>query len=252
MINNIKTTSKNNLSIKANTGFCARWPLFTGKEADQLSLLSRPGSKPGLLKKIGNFGKKIYKKIKKFCKYLLRRLESFFFLRSEDKHIRNFHQVSDKLFRSGQLDTEEAVKVAAKKYKVKTIIDLRNPSTLEQGLMDEEIEMAEKYGIKHINIPMCASKKPDEDSIRKIFDAYNQGVKNGNVLVHCVGGKHRTGSAIALLEIKKLGKTKDKALKNMKEYGSTFYDIHKLKVQKGFLINDEATWKPILDSIDVN
>ncbi len=261
MIKNINNIPKSNLIARADTNFCARWPLFKGEASapDTVSLLNCPGKKLGALKQIKKFfkttyknikkfGKKTYKKIKKFFKNLISRLKNLL-LTTEDKRIDNFHTVGGKLLRGAQPDTEKAMQALHEKG-VKTIIDLRSTKTLPPEIMRQEIEMAARHGITHVNIPMHANKKITEANIREFFKAINK--TDGIVYVHCKQGIDRTGITTALYEMKKFGKTPEQAFENMKKFGYNWYHKIKFKAQMDYLLNDRDKWQPILDKVTVN
>lgn len=232
-----------------NIGFGGLLRFKGTPSTDTLELLNHTNKKPNVFKRAKNFTQKVYKKIKKFFKNLIRRIKNLF-LTTEDKRIDNFHKVDKKLFRGAQPDTEKAMQALQEKG-VKTIIDLRSTKTLSQEVMNQEMRMAARHGIKHVNIPMHANKKITEANIREFFNAIN-GTKDGNVYVHCKQGIDRTGMTTALYEMKTLGKTPDQAFASMKKYGYNWYHKIKFKAQKDFLLNDRDKWQPILDSIKVN
>lgn len=82
--------------------------------------------------------------------------------------------------------TEEAYK-AAQAEGIKTAIDLRHSSELSGG----EAELAAKYGMKYVNIPVETGKPFDKTAFEKIETVFSE--KNGKNLLFC-GSSNRAGA----------------------------------------------------------
>ena len=98
--------------------------------------------------------------------------------------IKNFGQMDTNYYRGGQPKKDQYQSL--KELGVTTIIDLRNdPESYEKPT-------AESLGMKYINIPMDDAEYPSDVAIAKFLEVINDPA-NGNMYVHCKGGKHRAG-----------------------------------------------------------
>ncbi len=111
-----------------------------------------------------------------------------------------------------------AGQTALRDYGVRTIIDLRSPHELEREAnpfaTQQEIEGVPRY----LNIPLvdedtaatgdaagsmqddyCIILDKSKESMASVINAVAANIQQGAVLVHCAGGKDRTGIIIALL-----------------------------------------------------
>lgn len=107
---------------------------------------------------------------------------------------------------------------ALRDYGVRTIIDLRSPHELEKYVnpfaTQQEIEGMPRY----LNLPLvdretaaagdaaesmqadyCIILDRTKESMASVVNAVASNIENGAVLVHCAGGKDRTGIIVALL-----------------------------------------------------
>ncbi|MFT6982327.1 MAG: protein tyrosine/serine phosphatase [Crocinitomicaceae bacterium] len=139
------------------------------------------------------------------CTPLLFLVSSFIFLSLQKErptlpnHVKNFHQVDDQLFRSGQPQKKGMQELQAK-MKVKTIINLRN-------VIDDKQEI-KGTSLIQVRIPMRAKVM----NYQNIVDALCA-IENAEkpVLVHCLHGSDRTGGVVAAYRMIH-GWTKEKAL----------------------------------------
>ena len=123
--------------------------------------------------------------------------------------IYNFATVNDDYYRGGQPLGEDYAHLAA--LGVKTVVNLTN----ETDGLDEEKQMVEQYGMKYVHIPMKTRKTPTEAEIAAFMSAVDE---DGDVYVHCVGGRHRTGVMTAVYRMTKDGLNGDQAFNEMKQY----------------------------------
>lgn len=101
-----------------------------------------------------------------------------------EPRVRNFHQVDEYLYRSGQFQ-----KIGAKDLEragIKTIINLRN-------VIDDEGELKETQ-LTEVRIPMRAKKITYDDVVTTLC-AIEAAEKP--VLIHCLHGSDRTGCMVA-------------------------------------------------------
>lgn len=122
----------------------------------------------------------------------------------------NFHEVERGVFyRSAQLYKGE-LETAFQKLGIKTVINLRGEAP-GKGWYKDEIEVSEKYGVRHISIGMSASRLPHRSDLIKLLDALRDSPRP--ILIHCKAGADRAGEASALYMLEYMGKSKKKALK---------------------------------------
>ena len=127
----------------------------------------------------------------------------------ETVKIYNFAKVNDDYYRGGQPLGEDYAQLAA--LGVKTVINLTN----EEDGREEEKRLVEQYGMKYLNIPMTTRKPPTEAEIAAFLAAVDE---EGDVYVHCVGGRHRTGVMTAIYRMTKDGLNGEQAFNEMKQY----------------------------------
>jgi len=123
--------------------------------------------------------------------------------------VENFGQVNDHIYRGGQPKGENFRQLAA--IGVKTIVDLRSDSERDAK------RLAEAAGLKYINLPMVPKAYPQADAATRFLEIVNN-PENGVVYVHCAGGRHRTGSMIAVYRMSVDGWDIDRAYQEMKDY----------------------------------
>ena len=127
----------------------------------------------------------------------------------ETVKIYNFAKVNDDYYRGGQPLGDDYAQLAA--LGVKTIINLTN----EEDGREEEKRLVEQYGMKYLNIPMTTRKPPTEAEIATFLSAVDE---EGDVYVHCVGGRHRTGVMTAVYRMTRDGLSGEQAFNEMKQY----------------------------------
>lgn len=124
----------------------------------------------------------------------------------------NFHEVTPGvLYRSKQLSGSQFDHFV-KKYRIKTIINLRGASPSSKWYQDE-IRTMQKDSVAHLDIPLSAIRyvPPQKlDSILGVAESANK-----PILVHCQGGADRSGLFCAAWKMK-IGKTpEEKASKQL-------------------------------------
>jgi protein tyrosine/serine phosphatase len=154
-------------------------------------------------------------RIAHICSLIL--LLPFLVAGQEPVGIKNFHSVNANLYRGAQ-PTDEGFKALAK-MGVKTVIDLRDRS--QQHRHEERI--VEGLGMKFLSVPMTMSA-PTDEQIAKVLGQFESSTA-WPVFVHCLGGRDRTGTAIACYRIAHDGWDSQKALAEAREYGMRLLDI---------------------------
>lgn len=132
---------------------------------------------------------------------------------TEAPGVPNFHQVSDRVYRSAQ-PTDEGWKSLAK-IGVKTIVDLRCQN---EHSAEAEAQKVEAAGMRYVNIPWRGRVAPSDEDISKALALMNSSAA-GPVLVHCKRGADRTGTLIAVYRIIHDHWQNDRALKEAESCG---------------------------------
>ena len=117
--------------------------------------------------------------------------------------IKNFHKVSEVLYRGAQ-PNENGYKELAK-LGIKTVVDLR--------VIPQDKELIKSLGMQPIQIPI--NPLDMKDKYAKEFLSIMANPANYPVFVHCRYGSDRTGTMVALYRIYFQHWTKENALKEM-------------------------------------
>ncbi|MBK9709243.1 MAG: tyrosine-protein phosphatase [Acidobacteria bacterium] len=123
--------------------------------------------------------------------------------------IKNFGQVNDFLYRGGQPEGSDYRELS--KMGIKTILDLRADSE------PDEKSMAEKAGLRYLQLPLEPKSYPPADAAAKFLAIVNDKT-NWPVFVHCNGGRHRTGVMIAVYRMTNEKWTVEQAYEEMKKF----------------------------------
>jgi len=123
--------------------------------------------------------------------------------------IDNYGQVNDHIYRGSQPKDEEYQELAA--AGIKTVLDLREDA--KSGSKAD----AEQAGLQYVNLPLGDKEYPQADAARRFLEIVNDQT-NWPVYVHCAGGRHRTGSMIAVYRMTVDHWTLDQAYAEMKKY----------------------------------
>lgn len=124
--------------------------------------------------------------------------------------VKNFGVVDERMLRGAQPKGQDYASLAA--VGVTTVIDLREDAKAESRAN------AESAGLTYVNIPMKGSGgTPTDEQVRRFIAAVDV-VRDGRVYVHCAGGRHRTGSMIAIYRMTHQGWSVDQAYAEMLAY----------------------------------
>lgn len=108
--------------------------------------------------------------------------------------VRNFGVVkAGEVYRSAYLSLPAAQGMRAA-FGLKTVVDLRG--TVPKKEMDVRQEMFERAGFTFINIPFDDKTKPSAALITRAYDLMTD-ARYFPLIVHCAGGRHRTGGVVA-------------------------------------------------------
>ena len=122
----------------------------------------------------------------------------------------NFGKVSPTVYRSA--DPNKRLDGWIKQYKLEVVLDLRDERDAE------EEARVNALGLIYTRLAMRDDEAPTPALVREALKVMSSGIVT---LVHCEGGRHRTGLIVACYQVMN-GATKQDAWKNAKRYG--WYD----------------------------
>lgn len=140
-------------------------------------------------------------------------------LNQEIRHITNFRQVNDWLYRGGQPELDQLEQL--RELEIKTIICLRWNSRAILSERQKAIEM----GFNFYYLPFSYWVLPKEKEISKFFEILDDESKRP-MFVHCKHGCDRTGMLVAFYRIAREGWSADDAYQEMKDAG-----FHKIRMR---------------------
>jgi protein tyrosine/serine phosphatase len=109
----------------------------------------------------------------------------------------NFHTVVvDQAYRSGQLDDEQLSRYI-KRYKIRSIVNLRGPNTGSQWYQDE-LRISDQLGVVHHDFAISASQEVSDEDLDAILGLMRTMPKP--ILIHCRSGADRTSLIAALYQ----------------------------------------------------
>lgn len=138
----------------------------------------------------------------------------------------NFHKVTEELYRGGQPKEEGWERLRA--LGIKLVIDLRGDDS------EREEAILQRMGIRYLNIPLSALRRPKPAEVEAFFAAVDDPA-NQPVFVHCRRGADRTGVMVAIYRIARQGWTADQAYKEMRRLGFRWW----YRGLKGFVYDFE-------------
>ncbi|MEJ2108981.1 MAG: tyrosine-protein phosphatase [Acidobacteriota bacterium] len=150
------------------------------------------------------------------------------------KALPRFYQVNETLFRGG-MPKEEGFRYL-KQMGIKTIVNFRNDN--------DERQLVESLGMRHVHIPLTATRGISDYSIQEFFKALNS-AGNQPVFVHCQRGADRTGAMIAFYRIAFEGWDPERAYKEAREIGLRWWYF---KLKKQIRMFDPAPFSEIIPS----
>ena len=131
--------------------------------------------------------------------------------------IKNMQAVNDHIYRGAQPSSQGFKELA--KMGIKMVIDLRDKAVQA----DQEKLLVESLGMQYLSVPMNMHA-PTDDQIAKVLGVLNSN-GGGPVFIHCLGGKDRTGVAIACYRIAHDGWDNRKALAEARVHGLSMFDV---------------------------
>lgn len=141
-------------------------------------------------------------------------------------------QVDNFLFRGPQPGLDGLETLKAKGIGVIINLKLDNPKEIEKYR-----QKAKSLGMSYYNVPMNAFETPKKEQVQEILGIMKKAkAENSKVYVHCMYGKDRTGTVVALYQMKMKGKKFNEAFAEMDKLGYRKKLFPKLKE---FLANSE-------------
>jgi protein-tyrosine phosphatase len=134
---------------------------------------------------------------------------------SIETSITNFHEVEIGFYRSGRL-TPENIALLSSKYHLKTIVSLETYMLASQVKRDE-MQAAQKYGVKYLNFPIMPVGDLDVSKLNYIIPALKN--EQRPILIHCYRGSERVGTSVAAYRMLVNGWSFANATKEMDDYG---------------------------------
>jgi len=130
------------------------------------------------------------------------------------------------LYRCGQ-PGGSSLRGLVEKYGIKTVVNLRSAAKIQEDReAQEEISFATRNHVNLVFVPV--SDVPTLEQVREFLDLVKDPA-NRPVLIHCAGGKERSGMMVAVYRIVVDGWPEERALKEMISYG---YDPRKKRMWK--------------------
>ena len=131
--------------------------------------------------------------------------------------ITRFSQVGDKLYRGSAPTLPADFERLARDHNVKTIVSLLHPENPKEiALIAAERELAARYGMEFVNIPLPFGVDPPPEMVAKFLAAVDN--TKGTAYVHCRLGRDRTGAMAAVWEMARGGKSNAEAYTAMKGF----------------------------------
>jgi uncharacterized protein (TIGR01244 family) len=123
--------------------------------------------------------------------------------------------VPDAVYRAGQ-PTPENVDLAARRYGIKTLVNLR----AEPGpWLEEERRAAEKAGIAFVHVPIPEGQPPTPEQVTTLLSIYDDPARRP-LLFHCQYGSIRSAGVEALYRMEVLGESNEEALDRSRTFGT--------------------------------
>ena len=131
--------------------------------------------------------------------------------------ITRFSKVGDKLYRGSAPTVEADFARLAKEHNVKTIVSLLHPDNPKEiPLLLAERQLAAKYGMEFVNVPLPFGVDPPPEMVARFLAAVDD--SKGMAYVHCRLGRDRTGAMAAVYEMARGGKSNVEAYAAMKGF----------------------------------
>jgi protein-tyrosine phosphatase len=109
-------------------------------------------------------------------------------------------------------------------------------SLIEHGV-EQDRRLARASGVEEwLHIPFSDRDKPRPARVRQWLNFMRTGDRGAPIFTHCRGGRHRTGTLVAVLRVTDQGWNREQALKEMMRYG--WYDAMGHRPLRDWFLND--------------
>ena len=130
--------------------------------------------------------------------------------------VKNFGKVTDTIFRGALPDAE------GYRAMVDKLACVRVCSMIEHDV-ERDRQLALSSGIEEwLHVPLSDRDKPSPASVRRWLDFMRTAQRGAPIFTHCRGGRHRTGTLVAVYRVTDCGWNREQALNEMMTYG--WYD----------------------------
>lgn len=128
--------------------------------------------------------------------------------------------VSPTLERGSVPQSAQDFEYLIKQKHVKTIVSLLHPDNPnEVGLLATERQLAARYGVKFIDLPLPFGVDPPPSMVQRFLQTVDAATPDARVYVHCRLGRDRTGTMVALYRQVRQGWSGQQALAEMEKFG---------------------------------
>ncbi len=135
----------------------------------------------------------------------------------------NFYPIVDgRAYRGAQV-RGETLAYLARRYGIKTVVNLRGANPGAQWYESEKADCA-RLGLRMIDVRLSASELPAPESLLALLDAFEP--ENEPLLMHCRGGADRSGMAAALWRRVALGEDAESAGGQLSFLFGHFRNVH--------------------------
>lgn len=121
----------------------------------------------------------------------------------------NFSRVTPSIYRGAQPSARDLVKMK-RDYGIQAVLNLRD------DVGSEEVAEVKAAGLLWYAVPMRDDAAPTDAQIRSALGVLRSGI---TVLLHCKGGRHRTGALIAVYRVVEQNWSKERAWEEAYKYG---------------------------------
>lgn len=144
--------------------------------------------------------------------------------------VRNFGRVTETIFR-GALPA-----AAGYRAMVDKLACVRVCSLIEHGV-ERDRRLALASGIEEwLHIPLSDRDTPPPARVRQWLDFVRTAERGAPIFTHCRGGRHRTGTLVAVYRVTDCGWNREQALKEMMTYG--WYDALGHRPLRDWFLNE--------------
>lgn len=96
-----------------------------------------------------------------------------------------------------------------REHGIASILNLRG-GWPRDGYYRNELDVVERHGVRFYDLAMSATRRPDRHELLALIDVFESGPFP--ILIHCKQGADRTGLAVAIYRMVRLGQPPDQAL----------------------------------------